>query len=118
MKLTLVIAMIVATFVVSCSEDDPAGVPSQTDVYGTVVVFVHWNGQGLADMRVGLVEPGIELKTDEEGLAEFVVPAGRYTLRAYDINQGGPGLRHVDTDVMVEPEHTVRVEIANCLPCV
>lgn len=119
MRLTFVIIiMALATLTVSCSGDDPAAVESGTTIPGTVVVFVYWDGQGLPNMRVELVELGIERKTDQEGLAEFVVPSGSYTLRAYDINQGGPALRHLDTEIVVEPLGTNRVEIANCLPCV
>ena len=69
-------------------------------------------------MRVELVEAGMELKTNQDGLAEFVVPAGRYTLRAYEIIRGGPGLPYVDMDVTVEKKRVTRVEILNCLPCV
>jgi hypothetical protein len=118
MKLAFSILLMLATFLVSCSEHDPVGLPSEEKVPGTVVVFVHWDGQGLEDMRVELVELAIELETDREGLAEFLVPAGRYTLRAYDINQGGPALDHVDTEIVVQPNKTVWIEIVNCLPCV
>lgn len=118
MRLILLIIPILAVFVVSCGENNATDVPFKSNEPGTVVVFVHWNHFGLADMRVELVEPGIELKTNREGIAEFVVPAGRYTLRAYNINQGGPALHHLDTDIVVESKRTTRIEIVNCLPCV
>lgn len=118
MRRIFLIMLIVAAFAVSCSHDDPAGVQSTNTATGTVVAYVHWDRQGLADMRVELVELGMELKTNSEGLARFEVPPGQYTLRAYDINQGGPALRYVDNDVVVRPKQTTRVDIVDCLPCV
>ena len=118
MKLAFVILSMLGTFLVSCSDHNPVESPSEEPIPGTVVVFIHWDNQGLEDMRVELVDLGIELKTDSEGLAEFVVPPGRYTVRAYDINQGGPVLDHIDTEIVVQPYQTVRIEIVNCLPCV
>jgi hypothetical protein len=118
MRPAFLIILAFTAFLVSCSGDGPSGVESEVEVLGTVVVFVHWQDKGLADMRVELVEPGIELKTDGRGIAEFIVPAGRYTVRAYDINQGGPALQYVDTEIVLEPQRSVRVEIVDCLPCV
>jgi len=118
MKPGFLIILAFTTMLVSCSGDGPSGVTSEIDVLGTVVVFVHWEDQGVQDMRVELVEPGIELTTDREGIAEFIVPAGHYTVRAYDINLGGPALNHVDREIVVEPQRSVRVEIVDCLPCV
>ena len=61
---------------------------------------------------------GIVSTTDEEGLAEFVVPIGDYTLRAYDINRGGPVLRYIDQKITVIPNDEIRVDVVDCLPCV
>ena len=110
-------ALIIAVCVGACSDSD-SGVHPVKETSGRVVAHVFWDGQGLPDMRVELVELGLELKTDADGLAEFTVPTGTYTLRAYDINRGGPGMPYIDMDVTVKADETTRVEIANCLPCV
>jgi hypothetical protein len=85
---------------------------------GKVVVHVHWDGQGLPGKRVEVVELKRVKTTNDEGLAEFFLPAGNYTLRAYEINRGGPALRYVDTDIKVTAGEEIRVEIVDCLPCV
>jgi hypothetical protein len=113
----IIATVILAVLSVSCSRDDSAGVAPDGGNPGTVVVYVFYDGQGLPDMRVELLELGVELKTNAEGLAEFQAPAGQYTVRAYDINSGGPPL-YVDRAIVVEPDRTTRVEIFNCLPCV
>lgn len=114
----IVVTIMLAVLAISCSEDNPAGVKPDAAKPGNVVVFVYYGGQGLPDMRVELVELGIELKTNAEGLAEFEAPTGRYTVRAYDINTGGMPPHDVDKQVVVEPNQTTRVEVFNCLPCV
>ena len=92
--------------------------PSKCKAVGTVLVHVHWDGQGLAGKRVELLELHRALTTDEEGFAKFVVPVGDYTLRAYEINRGGPAMLYVDTKVTVVRNQVLRVEIVDCLPCV
>lgn len=103
---------------ISCGSSD--GSPQSVDrpVDGTILVHVYWDGSGLAGKRVELVEPGVESTTDKNGLARFDVPPGEYTVRAYEINHGGPGLPYYDTEVRVSAGGTVRVEIVDCLPCV
>ena len=121
---TFIPAVCLAALVTSCGESaNPFVQPvesSQRKSYavGTVVVRVHWDGQGLPDKRVELVELKLAMTTDEEGFAEFVVPIGVYTLRAYEINRGGPAMRYIDTRVTVAANDVVRVEIVDCLPCV
>ena len=105
---------------VACDESEPVAPskPAPTPETGTVVVFVHWQGQGLPDKRVEVIELGIVSTTNEEGLAEFVVPIGDYTLRAYDINRGGPALRYIDQKITVIPNDEILVDVVDCLPCV
>jgi len=83
---------------------------------GTVLVYVHWGDQGIPDKRVELVELGKSLLTDEEGFAQFVVPPGDYTLRAYEITRG-PTFEYIDTDVTVKAGEELFVEIVDCIPC-
>ena len=85
---------------------------------GNVVVYVHWDHQGLPDKSVELLGLHLVLKTNEAGIAEFVAPVGDYTLRAYDINRGGPALWYLDTEITVTSGQEVRVDIVDCLPCV
>ncbi|HEU4929743.1 MAG TPA: hypothetical protein VFU38_07925 [Candidatus Krumholzibacteria bacterium] len=109
--------------VIACSEDridSPAEIsnrPAKLES-GTVVVFVYWQGEGVPDKRVELLELGIERTTNADGLAEFKVPVGKYTVRVYDINRGGPALWYVDEPVTVTRDEETRVDVFDCLACV
>ena len=108
---------------IACSEDrivSPAegSYRSAKLESGTVVVFVHWQGEGVPDKRVELVELGIDGVTNADGIAAFKVPVGDYTVRIYDINRGGPALRFVDEKVRVTVDAESRIEVVDCLPCV
>ena len=85
---------------------------------GHITVFVHWEGQGLPDHRVDLLETGTSRTTSESGIVRFSVRPGDYTVRVYDLNRGGPPLQFIDFPVSVEPGETVRVDALDCLPCV
>ena len=98
-----------------CAKDTPSQ-PGQP--LGKIVAYVHWQGQGLADKQIVLLETGDTLRTDSKGLAEFSVPAGHYVIRAFDINRGGPCCGSIDFDVETKPGDTTRVDIVDCLPCV
>ena len=96
----------------SCQE---ATSPSES---GKLVVRVVWDGQGLPDKHVEVLELNLTGKTDEAGYATFDLPAGGYTLRAYDINRGGPPMLYVDTKVTIMAGKEMRIEVLDCLPCV
>ena len=85
---------------------------------GKLVVRVVWDGQGVPDKRVEVLELHLTGQTDEAGYAKFDVRAGEYTLRAYDINRGGPPMLYIDTKVTVMAGKEVRIEVLDCLPCV
>jgi hypothetical protein len=115
--------MCVAALVTSCGETTDPVMPVESNPammvqVGTLLVFVHWEGEGIAGKRVELVGLHREMKTDDEGVAEFVVRPGNYTVRVYDINRGGPPMRYVDTQVTVVANEVTRVEVFDCLPCV
>ena len=109
--------------VLACSEDrivSPTEASNQAARLesGTVVVFVYWQGEGVPNKRVEVVELGIERITNADGLAEFKVPVGNYTLRTYDINRGGPALRYIDEKITVTRDEETRVDVFDCLDCV
>ena len=83
---------------------------------GQLIVFVHWQNQGLPDRRVEIVELGMEQFTNARGVARFALPPGVYTLHA-DVNGPGPPIG-VDRSVTVRRGQTTRVEVIDCLPCV
>ncbi len=88
-------------------------------LYPTLIVaYVHWGDQGIPGIPVTLVGTGDSVLTDSSGLAQFSVTPGKYILRAYGINTGGPALRWIDFDVEVKKGETSRVDIVDCLPCV
>jgi len=84
---------------------------------GKIRAFVHWQGTGIAGIQVALLETKDTLLTDSTGHAEFSVPSGRYTLRAFGINRGGPLSLFLDFDIVVFPGETTDVDIVDCLPC-
>jgi hypothetical protein len=116
MKRVLAIATIVlgVAWVVSCSGDSPESPTADSDLE----VLVHWDDAGIAGKRVEVLELGVEKLTDADGLARFALPAGDYTLRAYEINAGGPALLHVDRPFTARSGETTHVEVVDCLPCV
>jgi hypothetical protein len=85
---------------------------------GTVVVFVYWQGEGVPNKRVEVVELGVERITNAEGLAKFKVPIGNYTVRVYDINRGGPPVRYIDEKITVTRDEELHVDVFDCLACV
>ncbi len=101
-----------ALTVVGCS-DKGVEPPSPT----LILVKVHWQDQGVPDIPILLVQTGDSLKTDSTGVAVFSVTPGSYTVRAYEIQRGGPVLQHIDFDVEVGRGKTANVDIVDCLPC-
>ena len=112
MKKFLSVLIILAAL--SCN-NNPA--PSQSNL-GVITAYVHWEGQGLANRQVLLVGTADTLRTDSSGRASFTVPAGRYVIRAFGINRGGPGYRTLDFNIECMPTDTAVVDIVDCLPCV
>ena len=55
--------------------------------------------------------------TDENGLAQFRVPAGSYTVRAYALGEPGPGRPFVEQKVEVQSAVEGRVEFNDCTMC-
>jgi hypothetical protein len=83
-----------------------------------IVAKVHWEDQGVPNIPVVLLQTGDSVRTDSSGLAVFSVSPGKYVLRAYGINRGGPALQYIDIDVEAKKGETTLVEIVDCLPCV
>ncbi len=100
---------------VACS--DNSATPVQPAPTGSLVVQIYYDSQGIPDKRVELVEPRLERTTDASGVVTFVVPAGNYTLRAYEINRGGPVLQHIDMEVTITAGGKAQVRVFDCLPC-
>ena len=85
---------------------------------GKLVVRVVWDGRGVPDKRVEVLELHLTGTTDEAGYAKFELPAGDYIVRAYDIIRGGPAMLYIDTKVTIVAGKEVRIEVLDCLPCV
>lgn len=82
-----------------------------------IVVYIHWGGMGIAKKKVELRETGETQETNERGLAKFIVTAGRYTVRVYNINRGGPSYLYYDFTVEVKSNETKTLDVVDCLPC-
>lgn len=81
-------------------------------------VYVHWEDTGSPEKRLEVLELGVEELTDSSGIAEFLVPAGTYTLRAYGIGTAGIPPAYVDFAVKTIPGETTRVDVVDCVICV
>ena len=84
---------------------------------GHITAYVHWGDQPLSGKQIELVQTGETKLTDTNGKAEFTVSAGKFVIRAFDINRGGPAYRTIDFDVEVGFGQKVMVDIVDCLPC-
>jgi hypothetical protein len=78
-------------------------------------VRVSWDGQGVSDRLLEIVERGLSLRTDSAGMATFNLPAGNYTLRAYVTSPGPSAAR--DYQVTTRAGETAHLEVVDCLPC-
>lgn len=84
----------------------------------SIVVYVHWGEMGVAKKKVELRETGETKETNEMGLAEFAVAPGKYTIRVYNINRGGPSYLYYDFAVEVNAGENKILDVVDCLPCV
>ena len=113
--------LLLATLAVSCGETPSQAIPPQSvpprPQLGQIIAYVYWNGQGLPGRKIVLVQTADTLFTDANGLAIFDVRAGHYTLRAFDINRGGPTYQSIDFGVDARVGVTTKVNIFDCLPC-
>ena len=124
MKHLLLATMCLALLALSCQDSTaPAtdtGSAQAATLYdsGKLLVRVYFGDDGLPGKRVEIVERGLIRKTNRDGYALFVLPPGEYTLRAYDINRGGPSLLNYDTPVKIRANERTQLNIFDCLPCV
>lgn len=79
-------------------------------------VFVQWQGQGVADRQLDILELGLTQTTDAKGITVFEIPAGTYTLRAH-VTGPGPSIPR-DIRVMTRSGETEHVQVTDCVPCV
>jgi hypothetical protein len=84
---------------------------------GGIVVHIYWDDRGVSGKKVELVELHRTGTTNDKGLVRFVAAPGEYTLRAYEINRGGPMLGFIETPVTITAGRDERVDIVDCLPC-
>jgi hypothetical protein len=111
-KLVIVAFVMLCAASVSCVDRAPIAplVGSRLEVH------VSWRGQSLPDRRLEIVELELVQVTNATGIALFNLPAGTHTLRAF-VNGPGPAIPQ-DISVTTRAGETVRVEVADCLPCV
>jgi hypothetical protein len=88
-------------------------------IYPTqIVARVHWGDQGIPNIPLVLVQTGDTVRTDSIGLSIFSVSPGKYVVRAFGINRGGPIRLSIDFDVEAKQGEIALVDIIDCLPCV
>lgn len=107
--------LLLFTLILTGCHDIPSFDPPSAS--SLIVVNVHWQGQGVAGIPVVLVQSRDSVLTGTNGLAVFSVPGGRYVIRVYGINRGGPVFLTSDFDVEAKPGDVAIVDIVDCLPC-
>ena len=93
-----------------------ATTPAAPAVDTQLQVFVQWQGRGIADVRLDVLELHLTQTTDSDGITVFKIPAGTYTLRSY-VNAGGPR-GTLDQTVNLKQGQAEHVQVTDCLPCV
>lgn len=85
---------------------------------GLVVSVVRISdGRGVPQTRVRLLPDGDQTLTDERGLAYFGVPPGHYTVQAFGLQTGGPGVANPIRSVEVTDQGAAVVEFVSCDLC-
>jgi len=108
----LVPALLLAVVLYSCHDFGP---PDQQSL---IVAHVHFGEQGVPDIKLVLVQFADTAFTNANGTVVFPVPPGKYTVRAFGINRGGPILLNgVDYSVTAPAGLAGFVDIVDCLPC-
>jgi hypothetical protein len=107
--------ILIASIAVLSCKDTPVQPPPPAMSH--IVSYVYWADQGVAGKQIDLVPTSSTKVTDSKGIAEFTVPAGRYTLRAYGIGTPGPGRPFVDFNVETTPGLTTTINIFDCQDC-
>ena len=112
MKKMLVMLVLIA--LPSCKNAPEQPAPA----HPVILAYVHWEQAPSAGIKVELLQTGESKYTDSTGHASFSVTPGKYVLRVYGINRGGPAPRSFDFPVEVMSSDTTDVDVVNCLPCV
>jgi hypothetical protein len=100
----------------SCGGHSSPTAPAMPPHDSRLTVFVSWDGQGVADRLLEILELSLSQRTDANGAAVFDLPAGNFTLRAH-VNGPGPSIPR-DIPVTTQAGETVHVDVVDCLPCV
>lgn len=91
---------------------------SPTAPGGRVLVYVSQDGSGPAPgKRIEIVGTSLSQTTDENGLALFIVRAGSYVVRAYEIWTPDPSHPYVEQSVEVQSARISRAEFNDCRIC-
>jgi len=108
----LVMAVLPAALFSTCHDFGP---PDQQSL---IVAHVHWGEAGIPGIKIVLVQEADTAYTNSSGTVVFPVTAGNYTVRAFDINRGGPVLLGgIDFSVTAPAGSTGYVDIIDCIPC-
>lgn len=91
--------------------------PTSNASSALIVVKVHWGEVGVPGIPIVLLGTADTVSTDTSGVATFSVPPGKYVVRAFGVNRGGPVLQHIDFSVEATTGRTSVVDIVDCLPC-
>ena len=120
----VLIALLFAVTIPACDQSGTTGpaLPAASRLSnfdtGTIIVYVHWQTDGIPGKTVEILGTDRSEVTDAGGYARFRISPGSYTVRVHEINRGGPVLLYVDFKVTVDAFRQVMIDVVDCLPCV
>ncbi len=118
MKPSVFLLLIFASCSDTSTQSQSGGQQSGEQVFSQIVVYVHFNADPSVGKKIVLLPPGDTTLTDSSGQARFSVPAGKYTIQAFDIGGPGPARGQKNFDITTTPGETTKVDIFDCRNCV
>src|SRR5579872_5044270 len=110
------IALVALPVMLSCKQPVPSA-PGATGVIEVKVQLVGTPQQPDPGKRIAVLETRDTLVTDANGIVDFTVAPGKYTVRAFEIGTPGPGRPYIDSLVVVRLADTTRVTYVDCPAC-
>ncbi len=99
---------------VSCRQSSPSASRNDAVIIATVTETGNTPEPG---KKIALVELRDTMITDANGQVTFVVLPGMYTVRAFDLNHGGPMRLTMDSTATVRAGDTARIAFWDCPTC-
>ena len=108
-----IVALAIFAFI-SCGRSNPSASRNDALIIATVTETGNKPEPG---KKIALVELRDTMTTNANGQVTFVVAPGTYTVRAFELNHGGPMFPYSDSTVVAGAGDTVRIAFWDCPTC-